>query len=135
MIVTQRTHLQRRAGRRSGFTLMEVMVVAAILVILAGVGSIALFSYLETAREKAAAITIHKIEEAASDYKVNHGQFPENLQVLAQREGTKPAKLEETDLLDPWGNPWVYEPQTLSLTGRPRISVANPPSGTPIANW
>ena len=135
MIVARTIPGTTRTLRRAGFTLMEVMVVAAILVILAGVGSFAIFGYLETAKERKAATTVHTIEEAVVGYKIDHGDYPANLQILTVREGNKPARLEETDLVDPWGNAYVYEPTTLSQTGRPHISVQNPPSGTPISNW
>src|SRR6516164_1211806 len=109
MIVTRHAAVRSPAAqRRRGFTLMEVMVVAAILVILAGVGSIALFGYLEQAKEQAAKATLHKIEEAAMTWKLKKGNFPDNLQVLAQPDGNAPALLEVTDLVDPWNNPYAY---------------------------
>jgi general secretion pathway protein G len=135
MIVARNIRGTTRTLRRAGFTLMEVMVVAAILVILAGVGSFAIFGYLESAKEKAATTTIHKIETAVMNYKIDHHEFPPNLQVLTVPEGTKPATLETSDLADPWGNAYVYEPQNVNQTGHPRISVAAPPSGNPISNW
>jgi general secretion pathway protein G len=137
MIVARHTVARSaRANARAGFTLMEVMVVAAILVILAGVGSVALFSYLETAKEKAAAATVHKIEEAVMTYKLKKGAFPDNLEILTQAVGSMPASLEPSDLVDPWNNAYGYDPHTLSATGRPKIFVTNPPDpSSPISNW
>jgi general secretion pathway protein G len=135
MIVTRHAAARStRVAARRGFTLMEVMVVAAILVILAGVGSVALFRYLDEAKESTARLGIAKIETAVMSYKTTKGEFPPNLQVLCQAEGGKPAFLEEKDILDPWNNPFVYEPSNTSATGKPLISVAAPPSGVPITN-
>lgn len=122
-----------RAGTRAGFTLMEVMVVAAILVILAGVGSYALFSYLDDAKERAARANIAKIETAVMNYKLTHGNFPDNIEILTQQQGSKAAYLERTDLIDPWEHPYVYNPADLSATGKPLIT-AQSPSGTVISN-
>jgi general secretion pathway protein G len=137
MIVARHTAVRSsRAAKRAGFTLMEVMVVAAILVILAGVGSVALFRYLEDAKENTARVQIATVEKAVLSYQNSHGgQFPPTLEVLCAVEGGKSAYLEEKDIHDPWGNVFGYSPQERSPTGKPKIYVAQPPSGTPISNW
>ncbi len=136
MIVSRHTAARStRAAARAGFTLMEVMVVAAILVILAGVGSIALFRYIDDAKESTAKVQIATIEKAVGVYKTTHGDYPANLEVLCAREGNKDAYLEEKDITDPWGNRFVYDPANRSSTGKPHISVMQSPSGNPISNW
>jgi prepilin-type N-terminal cleavage/methylation domain-containing protein len=50
MLLTTVQTTRRSALRRAGFTLLEVLVVVAILVILAGVASISVFRYLEDAK-------------------------------------------------------------------------------------
>jgi general secretion pathway protein G len=136
MIVTRHAAVRSPAAqRRRGFTLMEVMVVAAILVILAGVGSVALFRYLDDAKVSTAKMQIHTIENAVVGYRTSHGEFPQNLQALCQAQGGSPAYLEEKDIVDPWGNMFVYDPQAKSPSGKPHISVAQSPTGETIANW
>ena len=49
-IRTARQRAENRAVRRAAFTLLEVLIVVAILVILASAASIALFRYLEDAK-------------------------------------------------------------------------------------
>jgi len=66
MLLTIRSNRPQRATRRLGFTLLEVLVVVAILVILAGVASISVFRYLEDAkvgRAKNDMLTIKKAYE------------------------------------------------------------------------
>jgi general secretion pathway protein G len=126
-----------RAANRAGFTLMEVLVVVAILVILAGVGSVVVFRYLEESKENIAKLGVAKLETAVKAHKINHQDYPSDLISLTQPEGNKPAALEGKDLEDPWGQPFQYEPGNRNpMTGVPRISsMGIPGGGTPISNW
>ena len=127
------THVR---NRRAAFTLMEVLVVVAILVVLAGIG-VMVFRYLDDSKERIALIGCKNLETAVNSYKLNHNNFPESLEMLTQPTEGKAAYIEEKALFDPWNRPYVYEPQTLSKTGVPRIysQGANPGSSQPIANW
>jgi general secretion pathway protein G len=127
-------HVRRR---RPGFTLMEVLVVVAILVVLAGIG-IGVFYYLETAKDRAAYAQIRNLEVAVEGYRAANGHYPENLEILLEPEGDKPAPLSQQNVMDPWNRPFVYEPQNLHpKTKKPRIysNGANPGSSRQIANW
>jgi general secretion pathway protein G len=133
MIVRSHAQHATRAVSRAAFTLMEVLVVVAILVILAGVGSVAVFKYMDDAKENAARLGIAKIEQAAISYKTKHGEFPQSLQELTKVEGSG-AYLEDKDLLDPWNQPYIYNPSELHpQSRRPHIS-AQGPDGL-ISNW
>jgi general secretion pathway protein G len=125
-----------RRRDRGAFTLMEMLVVVAIIVMLAGVGAWGYMRYLEQARESTAKLQITHLSEAVEAYKVTEGEYPESLQALTQRTDSKAAALEAKDLLDPWQQPYVYEPQNLNQnTLRPRISSSHQTGGTPLANW
>jgi len=132
--------LQQRPDRknplRAAFTLMEVLVVVAILVILAGIG-VAVFRYLDESKEKIAKLGIKGIEDAAMTYKINHGDFPPDLQVLTQPSEGKEAYLEEDKLIDPWGRPYKYDPSQRNRTGKPLIysEGVNPGTSPQIRNW
>src|SRR5262249_45737509 len=67
-----------RATRRRAFTLMEVLVVVAIIVVLAGVG-VAVFRYLDESKEKIALAGTKKLETAVTSYQMSNGQFPDSL--------------------------------------------------------
>ncbi len=133
--MTHRT-LRRTPFRvvRHAFTLMEMLIVVAIIVMLAGVAAYSYMSYLESAREKTAKLQITHLEEAAMQYNVDNQGMPESLQVLTVAEGGKHAMIEAKDLNDPWGKPYSYEPNNLSPTGKPRISTVSP-GGQTISNW
>jgi general secretion pathway protein G len=125
-----------RPVRRTGFTLMEMLVVVAIIVMLAGVGAWGYMRQLESARESKARIDITHIQQMVEDFKVTEGSYPDSLQILTQPVEGKPAWLEAKDLVDPWGQAYLYEPGNLNPTTlRPRISSSHATSGAPIANW
>jgi general secretion pathway protein G len=130
--------LAPRTRRRSAFTLMEVLVVVAILVVLAGIG-IGVFFYLDTAKDKIALTQIKNIEIALESYKLmNNGQYPENLETLLEPHGDKPAPLSADQIMDPWQRPYVIDlSQRHPKTHKPRIysQGANPGVSQPIANW
>src|SRR5436305_12104219 len=99
----------RRAAGRGGFTLLEVMLVVAILVILAGTGGVVYFRYMDEAKNGTAKMGVHSLETAVNAYYFKNGDYPPNLQVLAQRQADgSPAYLEVSALLDPWGRPYNY---------------------------
>jgi general secretion pathway protein G len=124
-------------SRRHAFTLMEVLVVVAILVVLAGIG-VMVFRYLDESKEKIAKMGIKNIETAVTAYKLSHGNYPESLVELTQPTEGKAAYMEDKALFDPWNHPYVYDPGTQNpKTGMPLIysQGANPGSSPQIRNW
>jgi general secretion pathway protein G len=125
-----------RAARRVAFTLMEVLVVVAILVVLAGVGGVIYMRYLDEAKINAAKIGVRTLSDVCDHYKVSHSEYPPSLVILTQPEDGQSAILEQSALLDPWQHEYVYEPNTLNpLTGKPLVYSNGPSGGTPIRNW
>ncbi len=74
---------RRQATRRAAFTLLEVLVVVAILVILAGVASISIFRYMEDAKVGRAKADMQAIEKAYKTYYTQNGHWPESPQDVA----------------------------------------------------
>jgi len=116
---------------------MEVLVVVAILVVLAGVGGVIYMRYLDEAKVNRARLDIHAIEEVVLSYKTSNSEFPPNLALLTQPQDNGPAYLEQSAIIDPWGHEYGYEPNTLNpLTGKPLITSNGPGGGAPpIRNW
>ena len=118
------------AARRAGFTLLEVLVVVAILVILAGVASVSIFGQMEKAKVGAAKTSMKAIEKAYYSYYTTHGSWPENISVVA-------SELEQGQaaLVDPWGNPFtasVTDVQQPDGTSNQRpVITCQPPGGKP----
>jgi general secretion pathway protein G len=132
----QRQYYQARA--RSGFTLMEIVVVVAIILILASAGIVVYTNMLISTREDRAKLDCHSLELAVGTYFSKHGVYPDSLQQLTQRQPDgSPALLEAKALNDPWGNAYVYEPRTRhQATDKPLIySHGTPGVNKQINNW
>jgi type II secretory pathway pseudopilin PulG len=107
--------------------LLEVLIVVAILVILAGSASIALFRYLDDAKKGRAKADMMSIETALKALYMESGgtQWPDP-------SNTAPvaAKLEQgsNGLISPWGTPYTWtmagQNQDGSETQRPIISCS-----------
>src|SRR5438128_9712533 len=94
----------RRCNDRRGLTLMEVLVVVAILVVLAGVSSIFVFRYLDDAKKDRCHSDLHTLSEACKTYKIRYEEYPATLQQLLQPPSGKPFIESLESLNDPWGH-------------------------------
>jgi prepilin-type N-terminal cleavage/methylation domain-containing protein len=95
-----------RVLARAAFTLTEMLVVVAIIVVLAGIGATILLPQLEKAKENTAVIKATEIKHAAETYATQHdGEIPQNVAVLAQPDqglnNSGYISVEATK--DPWG--------------------------------
>jgi len=95
-------HLWSVPGRRGfgdnlGFTLLEILIVMAIMITLAAMGIPAFGDALETAYVGRAIGDIRTLQTEITRYEVQLGKLPDVLQEVGL-----------TELLDPWGNPYQY---------------------------
>ncbi len=110
--------------KNNGFTLMELLVVMAIITILAGMA----IGGAQMARKRGAVTktksAIASLEAAIDMYEIDIGEYPasgneELIQALTDSTNPEPewngpymrfkeADLEEGKYLDAWGNPYVY---------------------------
>lgn len=133
---------KRRSAVRHGFTLMEILVVVAILVVLAGTGGVYYMKYLDDAKKDVARTQVRTaLTQAADAYYIKYGDYPQSLQSLTQPtpDGGK-ASLEPSALRDPWGREYqyAYPGQHHTSTGKPDIWSTGPRPGDPngmIGNW
>ena len=113
--------LSPRAGE-SGFTLLEMLVVLVIMGLLAGLVGPQLLSRVDTSKVSAASTQARMLKTSLETMRLDIGRFPtkeEGLDLLNRpptdermsRRWHGPYLSEEIPL-DPWGNPYVYEPQS-----------------------
>ena len=101
----------------SGFTLVELLVVLAILGMLAALVGPQVLNQLGGAKSKSASIQIRDLEQALELYKLDVGRFPnssEGLEALVEAPsgatGWSGPYLKKDEVpLDPWGNRYEYE--------------------------
>jgi general secretion pathway protein G len=136
---------RRSPSRRSAFTLMEVLVVVAILVILAGVAIIAVPRYLEDARKARAHTQAVSIAQACEAYAANAANplagtgnsYPTSAQELIQPSfgGQSYLKNGLQDLITPWGQQFTLEPAPKSDGSYYMLVLTKAPDGTPVSNF
>ena len=95
--------------RQGGFTLVELLLVVAILGILATVAIMNVGGMSDEAREKATRTSIGAIEQAARMFEIRTGKYPDSIDQLTQPLGDRPALLDKKAMNDQWGNPFTFK--------------------------
>jgi len=111
--------MSRRFRRRRGFTLMEVLLVLAILVILGSLVGVGIMKMQKNANINAARAQVGMLESVVKAYAIDVGTCPttqQGLTALAQAPSDlkNPAKwqgpyLDKQIGTDAWGNEYQYE--------------------------
>jgi general secretion pathway protein G len=106
---------RRGAARAVGFTLLELLVVVAILGLLAGFVAPRYFGQIGKSEVNTARAQIDALEKALDQYRLDTGRFPTTelgLSALVQKPPSEPKwngpYLRKAVPLDPWGKPYVY---------------------------
>ena len=116
---------QVKKNRRSGFTLVELLLVVCILGILAAVVIPNVIGHDEEARRQATRTSITAIEQAVQIFAMRHnGKLPDSLDELTAGTDDKPGLLKEGALNDSWGTPFQY-----TKTGKKFKIVSAGPDG------
>lgn len=100
-----------------GFTLLELLVVLAIMGMLAAIIAPTVIKYLGTSRTKTAKVQIENVMQGLELFRVDVGRYPtqqEGLPALVNSAPTAPnwngPYLKQLSALqDPWGNPYFYQ--------------------------
>jgi general secretion pathway protein G len=105
-------------SNKKGFTLIELMVVIAILALLGGIVAPKVIGRLRQAKPQKAKIDLTQIETGLDMYAADNGSYPtteQGLQALITKPTTPPEPLnwsgpyvKPTDFKDPWGVVYVY---------------------------
>ncbi len=100
--MTYRRIRRSTSDRRQGFTLLELLLVMAILVVLAGASGFAILQMREGANTKAAYLEIDTLEQMCKAYNLSVGRFPTTLNDLY----TLPSGMNQAM----WGGPYLDKP-------------------------
>lgn len=101
---------------RQGFTLIEILIAIALVVVMGSIAIPGFLSYLERGKRKAAAAQVRVLKSSIDQYYADVGSFPETLTDLIKRpqDPEIAAKWEmpyleaKTVPKDPWGTPYQY---------------------------
>jgi general secretion pathway protein G len=111
------TMMNRRFRRRNAFTLMEILLVLAILVVLGSMVGVGYVRIQQNAMKNSAKTQVSLLEQAVKTYMLDVGSPPSSLEGLlsAPPDLANPAKwagpyLDKQQLpVDPWNQPYQYE--------------------------
>ena len=107
----------RRRLRRSGFTLIEILVVIVVIAILATLVAPNIFQHVGAAKSATAKSQIEMLGAALDAYRLDNGSYPtteQGLNALWEKPTTDPPAnwrspyLRKPVPMDPWGRPYVY---------------------------
>jgi hypothetical protein len=127
-----------RGGRGIGFPIAGSAInAAAITVALVWVGLASYLSKADDAAKRGAAKTQTKVLTQACDaYRISHGTYPPSLQTLLQQDEEGGPYLKSAEaLIDPWKQPYQYNPAGPNNAGQQPDIWANAPDGQQIGNW
>jgi general secretion pathway protein G len=96
-----------------GFTIIELLIVMAILGMLAVMVAPNLFNQADSARRDAALSQISSLGSALDAYRLDVGQYPDSLEGLVRNTSGRTTwngpYIRGNIPNDPWGNPYVYQ--------------------------
>jgi len=108
---------RERRGRPNGYTLVELLVVLAILGLLVALAAPRVIKYLGSAKTDTARIQIEKLAGVLDLYRLEIGRYPteqEGMLALVEQppqvdEWNGPYLKNRQSLIDPWGTPYLYQ--------------------------
>jgi general secretion pathway protein G len=137
MTVRKRAARRRAAAAKAGYSLLEIMIVLAIIALIAALVGPQLFAQFDRAKVTTARVQVRSLEAALQTMELDIGRYPTQseglgLLVVGDRKtvaGWHGPYLSGRLPNDPWGHPYVYDPP--ADTEHPPKVHSLGPSGKP----
>lgn len=112
-----------KCSRKSGVTILEILIVLSIIALIAAVVGPRLIGYLGRAKTETASLQVNQLRQTVQLFYIDVGRYPtdsEGLTVLLSAPAGEASwagpYLESADgITDPWGRDYIYsEPKTVA---------------------
>ncbi|MDO8906994.1 MAG: type II secretion system major pseudopilin GspG [Pseudohongiella sp.] len=118
--ITMQDLVSKQIKTQRGFTIIELLIVMAILGMLAVMVAPNLFNQADSARRDAVLTQISSLSSALDAYRLDMGQYPSQLEDLMRNSSGRASwngpYLRGAVPNDPWGNAYVYQSDGRSFT-------------------
>lgn len=125
----------RRAATRRGFTLLEMLIVVAIIVALAGIGVVFVIPQFQKSQDGVAKTGAINIDRVLQMYYKDNNSYPTDLSQLTIKTENGGPYIPADALVDPWGKQYQIDVTGPNNNGaKPDVFTTNP-QGVIIGNW
>ncbi len=129
-----KTKKDKHLSKRSGFTLIEIILVVVIIGILAGIAVPRMGGRTEQAKISKAKQTINTLSMAIQEYEMMNGNYPSSLDGLLDESKGGPFLEKKVVPTDPWEKPFVFSAPGSHNTHTFDLSCTTA-KGVVINNW
>lgn len=125
---------EQHLSKRSGFTLIEIILVVVIIGILAGIAIPRMGGKTEKAQISQAQSNINALSMAIQEYEMMNGMYPSALEGLLDESKGGPFMEKKKIPTDPWEAPFTYSAPGSHNTHTFDLSCTSP-KGIVVNNW
>lgn len=125
---------EKHLNKRSGFTLIEIILVVVIIGILAGIAIPRMGGKTEKAKISQAKSNITALSMAVQEFEMMNGDYPSSLEQLLDESKGGPYMEKKAIPTDPWDKPFMFAAPGSHNTHTFDISCTSP-KGTVVNNW